>query len=111
MVPFIGAGISLISGAVNNLLSGEGRERRQARRQERREKRAARQAGRITVKEPAKRSPYYPKPQPTQAEIKAPRVKQPIGIWLQENWYFLAGGAAVVALLVFVLGKKKKVRR
>lgn len=109
MVPFIGAGISLISGAVSNLFTGEGRERRQARRLERRQKRAARQAGRITVKTPAARAPYYPptKVQPTQADIKAPR--KPVGAWLQENWYFVAGGAAVLLLVVWFTTKKKKV--
>lgn len=110
MLPFIGAGISLISGAVSNLFTGEGRERRQAKRLERRQKRAARQAARVTIKQPAARVPYYPpKAQPTQADIK--RVRKPAGEWIQENWYFIAGGAAALLLVIWFTTKKKKVGR
>lgn len=109
MVPFIGAGISLISGAIDNLFTGEGRERRQARRLARREKRAAKRAGRITVKQPAKKVAYRlpAERQPGQSDIKAAR--KPAGDWIKENWYFVAGGAVVVVLLFWMFGKKKKV--
>ena len=106
MVPFIGAGISLISGAIDNLFTGEGRERRQARRLARREKRAAKRAGQITVKQPARKVPYYQKAAATQADIKA-APKKPVGLWVQENWYFIAGAGAVILLIVWMTTKKK----
>ena len=115
MVPFIGSVASIIGSAVGGIFSPEGKARRQKRRLDRRTRKAARKAGKITIKEPAKKVPYYPPaarvPEPSVAEIKAVGGKVPIGAWLKENWYFLAGGAAVLLLIVFMTTKKKKVVR
>lgn len=115
MVPFIGSAVSIIGSAIGGIFSPEGKARRQARRLERRQKKAARKAGKITVKEPAKKVPYYPPaarvPEPSVAEIKAVGGKVPIGTWLKENWFIPAGGIAVIILLFFMFGKKKKVVR
>ncbi|MBA7532803.1 hypothetical protein ES705_25033 [subsurface metagenome] len=114
MTPFIGTGLSIIGSAIGGIFSPEGKARRQQRRLERRTKRAARKAGKIAVKQPAVKVPYYPptpKIEPSVAEIKAVGGKVPIGNWLRENWYFVAGGAAVLLLVVFMATKKKKVVR
>jgi len=112
-LPFIGSAVSIIGSAIGGIFSPEGKARRQKRRLERRQRKAARKAGKITVKEPAKKVPYYPPavrvPEPSVAEIKAVGGKVPIGTWLKENWFIPAGGVAVIILLFLLLGKKKKV--
>lgn len=114
MVPFIGSAVSIIGSAIGGIFSPEGKARRQARRLERRQKKAARKAGKITVKEPAKKVPYYPPaaaaraPEPSAKEIRAVGGKVPIGAWLQENWFIPAGVVAVIVLIVLFTGKKKK---
>ncbi|MBA7533013.1 hypothetical protein ES705_25248 [subsurface metagenome] len=115
MTPFIGAligsGISAISGSVNNLFSGEGRERRQTRRAERKERRAVRKetrAGVIRGRIIKPSLPPVPTRPPTTADIKPARAAVPVGMWFQENWYFVAGGAAVLFLIIWLFGRKKK---
>ena len=114
MTPFIGSAVSIIGSAVGSIFSPEGKARRQARRLERRQKKAARKAGKITVKQPATRTPYYPPAaaavvQPTIAEIKAVGGTVPVGTWLKENWFIPAGGVAVIVLIILLTSKKKKV--
>ncbi len=110
MVPFIGAGISLISGAVSNLFTGEGRERRQTRRLERRQRRAERQAARVGVKLPGKVPLEVLKEarKPRIDDIKAPRVRRPAGQWLEENWMIVAGGGVALVAILFLAFRKKK---
>lgn len=114
MVPFIGSliggGISAVSGSINNLFSGEGRERRQEKRKQRKLRRALRKETRAGVL----RAGVTPRVLPGIVAEK-PTVKRmpgearlPIGLWIQENWYFVAGGAAVVFMLFWLLGRKKK---
>lgn len=103
----------IIGGAISNLISGEGRERRQQRRAERRERRAARREKRA-VKQTQRESWRagsigYGYPSPAIPEALAPDVpaQSPTMNWMKQNWPFLAGGGAALLVIVFLLSKKK----
>lgn len=126
MVPFLGflsAGATAISGAVNNLFSGEGRQRRQQRRAARRARREARRAAR----QERRAERYFGKLESLGVEAQGTGDSDrtddkpmrtgggfdfdDIGQWLKDNWYVPAGAGGLLLVYLLLKKKKSKVRR
>ncbi len=115
MTPFIGlaglvgTGISALSGSIGNLFTGEGRAGRQAKRQARRsarkQKRKQKRAPVSAIRKAAAGTLDPGRITPTTEGVT---FLQKATIWIKTNWYWPAGAAALIALILILVASKKK---